>query len=113
MGHFLLDIAVGLIRFPWWLTRNVGDLGSIPGVGRPPGEGKGYPPQYSGLENSMDCIVFGVTKSRTQLSDFQFTSLHGQLYISGHQIKQRIPHCFERICFGGVWEEMGGKHMRS
>ena len=40
--------------------RNAGDLGSIPGLGRPPGEGKGYPLQYSGLENSMDCIVHGV-----------------------------------------------------
>ena len=40
---------------------NVGDLGSIPGLGRSPGEGKGYPFQYSGLENSMDCIVHGVT----------------------------------------------------
>ena len=38
---------------------NVGDLGSIPGLGRPLGEGKGYPLQYSGLENSMDCIVHG------------------------------------------------------
>ena len=36
---------------------NVGDLGSIPGLGRSPGEGKGYALQYSGLENSMDCIV--------------------------------------------------------
>ena len=35
---------------------NVGDLGSIPGLGRPPGEGKGYPLQYSGLENSINCI---------------------------------------------------------
>ena len=42
---------------------NVGDLGLIPGVGRSPGEGKGYPLQYSGLENSMDCRVHGVTKS--------------------------------------------------
>ena len=50
---------------------NVGDLGSIPGMGRSPGEGKGYPLQYSGLENSMDFIVHGVAKSRTQLSDFQ------------------------------------------
>ena len=48
---------------------------SIPGLGRSPGEGNGYPLQYSGLENSMDCIVHGVTKSRTQLSDFHFTSL--------------------------------------
>ena len=44
---------------------NVGDLGSIPGLGRSPGERKGYPLQYSGLENSMDCIVRGVTKSWT------------------------------------------------
>ena len=36
---------------------NVGDLGSIPGLGRSPGEGKDYPLQYSGLKNSMDCLV--------------------------------------------------------
>ena len=42
---------------------NTGDLGLIPGLGRSPGEGKGYPLQYSGLENSMDCIVHGVAKS--------------------------------------------------
>ena len=44
---------------------NAGDLGSIPGVGRSPGEGKGYPFQYSGLENSMDHVVHGVAKSQT------------------------------------------------
>ena len=44
---------------------NAGDLGSFPGLGKSPGEGKGYPLQYSGLENSMDCIVYGVTKSQT------------------------------------------------
>ena len=49
---------------------NEGDLGLIPGLGRSPGEGKGYPLQYSGLENSMECIVHGVVKSRTRLSDF-------------------------------------------
>ena len=43
---------------------NAGDLGSIPGLGRSPGEGKGYQFQYSGLENSMDCIVHGVTGVR-------------------------------------------------
>ena len=48
---------------------NVRDLGSIPGLGRSPGEGKGYPLQYSGLENSIDSTVHGVTKSRIQLSD--------------------------------------------
>ena len=42
---------------------NAGDLGSIPGLGRSPGEGKGYPLQYFGLENSLDCIVHGVAES--------------------------------------------------
>ena len=40
-------------------TYSVGDLGSIPGLGRSPGEGNGYPLQYSGLDNSMDSIVQG------------------------------------------------------
>ena len=52
---------------------NVGDLGLIPGLGRSPGEGKGHPLQYSGLGNSMDCIVRGVAKSQAQLGDFHFT----------------------------------------
>ena len=46
------------------------DLGSIPGLGRSPGEGNGSPVQYFSLENSMDCVVHGVTKSRTQLNNF-------------------------------------------
>ena len=53
-------------------TCNAEDLGSIPGLRRSPGEGNGYPLQYSGLENSMDCVVHGVTKSQTRLT---FTSL--------------------------------------
>ena len=52
----------------------VGDLSLIPGLGRSPGERKGYPLQYSGLENSMDCIVHGVAKSQTRLSNFHFHS---------------------------------------
>ena len=52
-------------------TCNAGDLGSIPGLGRSPGEGKGYPLQHSSLENSTD-TVHGVAKSRTGLSDFDF-----------------------------------------
>ena len=48
------------------------DPSFIPGSGRPPGEGKGYPLQYSGLENSTDCMVHGVAKSLTRLSDFHF-----------------------------------------
>ena len=48
------------------------DLGSIPELGRSPGEGNGYILQYSGLENSMNCVVHGVAKSQGQLSDFHF-----------------------------------------
>ena len=57
---------------------NAGDLGSIPGLGRSPGEGKGYPLQYSGLENPMECIVHGVAKSRTQLSGQHCTDQLGK-----------------------------------
>ena len=57
---------------------NAGDPGSIPGLGRSPGEGNGNPLQYSCLENPMDrgawwATVHGVAKSRTRLSDFTFT----------------------------------------
>ena len=48
-------------------TCSAGDLGLIPGLGRAPGEGKGFPLQYSGLGNSMD---YTVAKSQTQLSNF-------------------------------------------
>ena len=51
---------------------NAGDASLNPGLKRSPGEGKGYSLQYSGLENSMDCIVHGVTKSRTRLIDLHF-----------------------------------------
>ena len=59
--------VISLMGFPCGLASkesacNVGDLGSIPGLGRSPGEGKGYPLQYSGLENSMDSVVHGITK---------------------------------------------------
>ena len=62
-------------------SRNAGDLGSIPGSGRAPGEGNGNPLQYSCLENSMDggawwATVHWVTKSWTQLSNFTFTFKH-------------------------------------
>ena len=57
-------------------TCNAGDLGSVPGLGRSPGEGNSYPVPYSALENSMDCIGHGVSKSWTQLSDFHFHIAH-------------------------------------
>ena len=57
-------------------TGNGRDLGLIPGLERSPGEGNGYPLQYSGLEKSMDCIVHGIAKNWTQMNDFHFTSIH-------------------------------------
>ena len=54
------------------LACNARDPSSVPRSGRSPGEGKGYPLQYSVLENSMDCIAHGVAKSQTRLNDFPF-----------------------------------------
>ena len=66
-------------------TCNAGDPASIPGLGRSPGEGKGYPLQYSGLENSTDSIAHGVAKSWTWLSNFHHP--HGGKY----------PHCWPSL----------------
>ena len=52
---------------------NAGDMGLITGLGRSPGDS--YPFQYSGLENSMDCAVHGVSESQTRLSDFHWVLL--------------------------------------
>ena len=70
---------------------NAGDLGSIPGLGRSPGEGKGYPLQYSGLENSMDYIVLGFTKSWTGLSDLTLSYMY-LLLLFNHCVRFSEPH---------------------
>ena len=64
---------------------SAGDPGSIPGLGRPPGEGNGNPLQYSSLENSMDwgawwATVYGVTKSQTRLSNFTSLTMYNNSY---------------------------------
>ena len=72
-GRVVLKISFGrqaTLGFPCGSAvkesaRKAGDVGSTPGLKRSPGEGKGYPFQYSGLENSVDCIVHRVTKSPT------------------------------------------------
>ena len=81
VGYLFLFIFVNYISsdFPCGSvdkesTFNERDLGSIPGLERSPGEGKDYPLQDSGLENSMKCIVHGIGKSGTQLRDFHFLS---------------------------------------
>ena len=82
---------------------NMGDLGSIPELGRSPGEGKGYPLHYSGLENSMDCIVHGVANSWTWLSDFHKT-VSINLVLTLQQFPhypwnkiQRFLHCYKLL----------------
>ena len=80
---------------------NAGDPGLIPGLVRSPGEGNGYPLQYPGLENSIDCIVHGVTKSWIQLSNFhfqaslvlsrQFSFLKDEPYIFRLRFKYLLP----------------------
>ena len=64
-------------------TCSVGDLGSNPGLGRSPGEGIGYPLQYSGLENFMDCTDHhGVGKNQTRLSDLHSLKGFGALLVA-------------------------------
>ena len=74
---------------------NVENLGSIPRLGRSPGEGKGYQLQYSGLENSTDCIIHGVAKSRTRLRDLTFTfhfyALEKEMATHSSVLAWRIP----------------------
>ena len=80
----------------------MGDLGLIPGLGRPPGEGKGYPLQYSGLENPMDCIVCGVAESdmTEQLSLYPPKPFFQVAYLFMHgQLKMSIKHVSFEVVF--------------
>ena len=81
-------------------TPNAGDLCLISGLGRSPGEGKGYPLQYSDLENSIDYTVHGVTKSRTRLSDFHFpflwTSINGVPFYLNNNNK-KVPSLEDKL----------------
>ena len=81
-----------LLQYSWaslvaQLIKNPPAMGSIPELGWSPGEGKGYPLQYSGLENSMDYTVHGVTKSRTRLTDIHFLLW----FITGYGIQLPVP----------------------
>ena len=83
-------------------TCNVGDPSSIPGLGRSPGKGKGYPLPYSSLENSMNrgtwwATVHGVTKSQTPLSDLH---VHFSFFYGRREILRKFQAQFD-IAFGG------------
>ena len=82
-------------------TCSAGDLDLIPGFGRSPGEGNGYTLQYAGLENSMDCIVCGFTKSWTRLSEFHFLSVVQEKWEWVHFLVdvKNIPSCLmDQFC---------------
>ena len=75
---------------------NVGELGSVPGSGRSPGEGNGNPRQYSYLENPMDggawwATVHGVAKNQAQLSDFTSLQTAEQILLMDFQINTGLP----------------------
>ena len=91
---------------------NAGDLGSIPGLGRSPGEGNGSPLQYSCLENPMDrgacwATVHGVAKSRTQLSDF--TSLQSRIKNKMHILQITEGSMKTKTCYQEK-KEIARKH---
>ena len=90
----------------------------MPGLRRSPGEGKGYPLQYSGLENSMDCIAHGVSKNWTRLSDFHSPRVYKCYLYSTHSpaFMYRFfwysycvfflvyPWIFQIFCCHGKWD---------
>ena len=73
---------------------NTGDLGSVPGIGRSSGGGQGNPLQYSGLENSMNCIAHGVTKSWIWLSNFHSLAPGKKSYNKPRQHIKKQRHYF-------------------
>ena len=78
----------------------------------PPGEGKGYPLQYSGLENFMGCIVHGIAKSWTQLSDFHFQDRYFPLVtkgVPGGSTVKNLPAMQETWVQSSGWEDSPGE----
>ena len=91
---------------------NAGDLGLIPGLGRSPEEGKGYPLQYSGLKNSMDSIVHGVAKSWTRLSNFHFHFLEANRKPLTGGYQGRDMGCHTAPCWWwSTWRQVGVRRL--
>ena len=115
---YLLNIITYVLVVSWPPDEclvNVGDLGSIPGSGRSPGEGNGNPLQYSCLENPIDgrawwATVHGVSKSRTRLSNFTLLLVAGIL--RGRQKWSLLPSLASwdwkacQVCFSGSMSQM-------
>ena len=107
---FTLLFNIYLLKYSWLtvfqvckqgdsVICNAGDLGPIPGLGRSPGEGKGYPLQYSCLENSMD--YHWVTKSWAQLSDFHFHFTFIRIYYCWDYFPYRLSQDidYRSLCY--------------
>ena len=75
MAQLVKNLPAVRESWVWWSLQCKDLQCEVPGLGRSRGEGTSYPLQYSGLENPMDCIVQGVPKSWTRLSDLHFTSI--------------------------------------
>ena len=116
------SLVVQLVKNP---PAHEGDLGSIPGLGRSPGEGKGYPLQYSGLENSTDCVVHGVTKSQAWLSNFHSNSKNSTCNVKdldlipglgrspGEENGYPLQYsCLENSMDRGAWQAVAGLTVR-
>ena len=109
----LFSLRIILFHFPGISTGkestcNTGDLGSIPWLVRSPGEGKSYSLQYSGLENSMDCTVHGVAKSRTRLSDLKKEKrTETILFYVVHHLGGFHSSCWEHKLFLALCEPQG------
>ena len=86
-------------------TCNAGDLSSVPRLGRSPGEGKSYPLQYSGLENSTNCIIHGVVKSRTRLGDFHFQRAEMEWEV-GRRFKREGAYVYLWLIHVYVWQKL-------
>ena len=91
-------------------TCNAGNLGLILGLGRSPKEAKGYPLQYSGLKNSMDCIVHEVAKSWTQLSTFHFTPFCWLWIKLGKDLCFKVYPGFVSIRYGKTYKSGNEYH---
>ena len=87
----------------------MGDLGLNAELGRSPGEGKGYLLQYSGLENSMDCIAHGVTESWTRLSDRRFRFHQSQKPRCSGAVRQMDMPVYVICFFGPFLNFVAGK----
>ena len=93
-------------------------MGLIPGLGRSPGEGKGYPLRYSGLENSMDYIVHGVAKNQTRLSYFHLltyyqTSLFYLGFPGGSEVKASARNAEDLGSIPGLGRSPGERNGKS